>query len=370
MTRSCLLAIACLPFCLPAWDTSGCAGEKDAPKPRRPQEPKRPFPYVEEEVSFDNPHAKVKLAGTLTRPKGDGPFPAVVLLAGTGPHTRDHQGAPGGHRWFLVLSDYLTRRGLAVLRYDKRGTGKSTGDYKQAIILDFAEDAIAGMEYLKSRQDIDPKRIGGLGLSEGAMTMPTVAAGWPNTAFVVMLAGTPMTGEEILAQQIHLTAKANGATKEELARLHDFVKTYAHLAKRGAERAEMERGLRPLLESFKNLDERPKDVLQVMLLPGTRFVLTHSCAPDLEKLRCPVMALNGSKDLQVPARESLQGIARALTKAGNTDFAIRELPGLNHLFQRCKTGLPSEYEKIEETMSPEMQEIVGDWILQHVRPAR
>ncbi len=369
MTRFFLLALACLSICVPAWDTSGCAGETDAPKPRRPQEPKRPFPYVEEEVSFDNPRAKVKLAGTLTRPKGDGPFPAVILLAGTGPHTRDNEGVPG-HRWFLVLSDYLTRRGLAVLRYDKRGTGKSTGDYKQAVILDFAEDAIAGMEYLKSRRDIDPKRIGGLGLSEGAATLPTVAAGWPDTAFVVMLAGTPMTGEEILARQFRLMAEAKGANKEELARHHAFLKAYSNLAKRGTERAEMERQLRPLLESLKNLDESPQDILPVLLLPGTRFFLTHSCAPDLEKLCCPVLALNGSKDLQVPAKESLQGIARALAKAGNTDFAIREMPELNHLFQRCKTGLPSEYEKIEETMSPEMQEVVGDWILQHVPPAR
>jgi len=348
------------------------AAEPDKSKPQRPQEPQRPFPYEEEDVHFDNPRAKVKLAGTLTHPKGVGPFPAVLLVAGSGPIERDEFVAK--HRVFLLVSDYLTRHGLAVLRYDKRGVAKSTGDYKQATTLDFADDALAGMEFLKGRKEIDPKRIGAIGHSEGGAIMPTLAVSWPDTAFVVMLAGPATTGEEICLRQAYLSAKADGDTEEELAMQDELLKRWIDLSKRGTDGDEMDRQLRPLVEAaFKKNGKTDKKLIDALLedfrSTWKRFFLTYSCVPVLEKVQCPLLALNGGKDLQVPPKENLRGIARALSVSGNTDFVVREMPGLNHLFQHCRTGAENEYSKIEETMSPEVLQIVSDWILQHVNPA-
>jgi pimeloyl-ACP methyl ester carboxylesterase len=344
------------------------AAEPNAAQPQRPQEPKRPFPYDEEEVHFDNPRAKVTLVGTLTRPKGVGPFPAVLLVAGMGPLTRDELFF--GHRPFLVLSDYLTRRGLAVLRYDKRGVGKSTGNLYQATTLNFADDAVAGMEFLKGRSDIDPKRIGAIGHSEGGRIMPILAVNWPDTAFIVILAGAATPGEEILLRGSHLMLKAKGATEEEMAKDDEILKRWCDLVKRGADGAEIERQLRPLVEAASKGDKQAvEEQMARFHSPESQCFITYSSVPALEKVRCPVLALNGEKDWQVSAKDNLRGIARALVVSGNTDFAVREMPGLNHAFQHCQSGNPSEYSKIEETMSPEVLQIVGDWILQHVHPA-
>jgi uncharacterized protein len=344
------------------------AAEPDTPQPQRPQEPKRPFPYDEEEVQFDNPRAKVKLAGTLSRPRGAGPLPAVLLVAGSGPIGRDEFFA--GHRPFHVLSDYLTRRGLAVLRYDKREVGKSTGDIQQATTPDFADDAVAGMEFLKGRSDIDPKRIGALGHSEGGRIMPILAGKWPDAAFIVMLAGAATPGEEILLRASRLLLKAKGATEEEVAKDDEINKRWCELVKRGTDGAEIERQLRPLVEAASKGDKNAAQARVARFYsPQWRCLITTSSVPALEKVQCPVLALNGEKDWQLSAKENLRGIARALVVSGNTDFVVREMPGLNHGFQHCQTGNPSEYSKIEETMSPEVLQIVGDWILQHVHPA-
>ena len=344
------------------------AAEPNTPQPQRPQEPKRPFPYDEEEVQFDNPRAKVTLAGTLTRPKGAGPFPAVLLVAGAGPLTRDEFVA--GHRPFLVLSDYLTRRGLAVLRYDKRGVAKSTGDHSRATTLEFADDAVAGMEFLKGRSDMDPKRIGAIGHSEGGRIMPILPVNWPDTAFIVMLAGAATPGEEILLRGSHLMLKAKGATEEEVAKVDEILKRWFDLSKRGADGAEIERQLRPLVEAASKGDKQAVEAqVAGFYSPQLRYLITNSSVPALEKVRCPVLALNGEKDWQLSAKDNLRGIARALAVSGNTNFVVREMPGLNHLFQHCQTGNPGEYSQIEETMSPEVLQIVGDWILQHVHPA-
>ena len=345
------------------------AADVPIPQSQRPLEPKRPFPYEEVAVKFENTRANVKLAGTLTRPQGAGPFAAALLVAGSGKQTRDEFVA--GHRIFLVLSDYLTRRGLAVLRYDKRGVGQSTGGFDQATTLDFAEDAAAGMEFLKGRKDIDPKCIGAIGHSEGGLIMPTLAVNWPDAAFVVMLAGVATSGQELLQRQDYLVGKAQGLTDEELAKHAEMFTRWFELLNQGKDGVEIERQLRPLVEltckgDKKEIDQQVADFYS----PWWRCFLTHSVTPALEKVRCPLMALNGSKDIQVPPTENLRAIARAMTVSGNTDFVIREMPGLNHGFQHCQTGSPKEYSKIEETMSLEVLQMVGDWILQHVTPIR
>jgi dienelactone hydrolase len=183
---------------------------------KRPQEPKKPYPYGEEEVMYDNPRAKVKLAGTLTAPKGEGPFPAVLLIAGSGPNSRDE--VVFGHRVFLVLADYLTRRGLVVLRSDKRGIGQSKGNYAEATSVDFADDALAGVEYLKTRMEVDPRKIGLVGHSEGGVVAPMVAARCADVAFIVLMAGTGVPGEQILYRQGADILKAMGTDDKVLAK--------------------------------------------------------------------------------------------------------------------------------------------------------
>jgi len=179
---------------------------------RRPQEPKKPYPYKEEEVVYENKEAGITLAGTLTLPRQECPFPAVLLISGSGPQDRNETLL--GHRPFLVLADYLTRRGIAVLRVDDRGVGESTGNISQATSEDFATDVLAGIEYLKNRKEINPMQIGLIGHSEGGFIAPMVAVQSPDVAFIVLMAGTGLTGEEILYLQGELMARAEGASEE------------------------------------------------------------------------------------------------------------------------------------------------------------
>jgi dienelactone hydrolase len=180
---------------------------------RRPQNPTKPYPYREEEVSFENQAAGITLAATLTAPSGKGPFPAVVLITGSGPHDRDE--SIMGHKPFLVLADYLTRKGIVVLRADKRGCAKSTGNYAAATTVDFAADADAGVAYLKTRAEVDPHGIGLIGHSEGGIVAPMAAAQNPDVAFVVMMAGSGVRGDEIVVAQGTLISEAAGTSHEE-----------------------------------------------------------------------------------------------------------------------------------------------------------
>ena len=327
--------------------------------------PEQPVPYTEEDVSFENPQANVRLAGTLTLPRGQSPFPAVVLVAGSGPVNRDEE--LFGHRPFAVLADHLTRRWVAVFRYDKRGVAGSTGDFSQATTMDFAEDAAAGWDYLAARPDIDREQIGAVGHSEGGMIIPTLAVERPGVAFLVMLAGVGMSGGELEALQNSLLGQAKGVGEPELAYEQETIRQWVAMVAAGAKGHEIERVLRPRVEvSSKGHLEEVKQWVARFHAPWWQFILTHSAMPDLEKVRCPVMALNGSKDLQVPPKENLGPIACALAAGGNTDFVIRELPGLNHLFQHAETGSEAEYDLITETIAPEVLQMVGDWISQHL----
>ncbi|MDZ7288497.1 MAG: alpha/beta hydrolase [candidate division KSB1 bacterium] len=369
------------------WEQSGLSlplelrRSEKAPEVRRPQEPQKPYPYQEEEVVFENRKAGIKLAGTLTMPGAGGPFPAVVLITGSGPENRDEY--VFGHRPFFVLADYLTRRGIAVLRFDDRGVGKSTGDFSTATSTDFADDVMAGIEHLKSRKEINPKQIGLIGHSEGGMIAPMVAVQVPEVAFIVLMAGTGITGEEILYLQGALIAKAQGASEETIAKSRDLQKRLFAVIKQETDKAEAERKLRPILTqalteltddekralgfSSANLDTLVKIQIKQMLSPWFRYFLIYDPRPTLKKVKCPVLAINGEKDLQVPPKENLSAIAKALKAGGNKNFTIKEMPGLNHLFQTAETGSPSEYMKIEETISPLALQVMGDWILGQVK---
>ena len=328
-------------------------------EPRRPQNPLKPYPYREEEVAFPSSAAGVTLAGTLTVPQGKGPFPAVVLISGSGPNDRDEMLL--GHKPFLVLSDYLTRKGIAVLRYDKRGVGKSTGKYAAATTADFADDAEAALSYLKTRDGVDPRRMGLIGHSEGGAIAPMVAARNKDVAFVVLMAGTGVPGDQILVEQHRLIALAMGAPAEivdsQVTREREFIA----LVEREKDNAVVEKEIRTKFGG-----DVPEAQIGTMVKELTsvwfRYFFTYDPATSLRKVQCPVLVLNGSLDLQVPPKQNLPAIRKALEEGGNRHFEIDELPGLNHLFQPAKTGSPSEYAEIEVTISPEVLEKIAGWV--------
>jgi uncharacterized protein len=336
---------------------------------RRPQNPTRPYPYREMEVSYKNPAANIELAATLTVPDGKGPFPAVLLMSGSGPHDRDE--ALMGHKPFLVLADYLTRKGVVVLRADKRGVGKSGGNYSSAVMADFASDAKAGVAYLKTRPEVNAHKIGLLGHSEGAVEAAMAAEHNAEVAFVVMMAGPGVRGDQLLPEQMRKIEQAAGKPAEEIEKDLALQHEILTLVEKDNDDAELDKDLREKL-SGKVPDAQIGLQIQTVSSPWFRGLLTYDPASTLTKLTCPVLAVNGEKDVQVPPEQNLPPIRQALAASGNKNYEVDELPGLNHLFQTAKTGGISEYSEIEETMSPAAMESVADWILKQTisSPAR
>jgi len=338
-------------------------------KLRRPQKPAKPYPYDETEVSYENTQDKIKLAATLTVPRGAGPFPAVVLITGSGQQDRDE--AIMGHQPFLVLADYLTRRGIAVLRADDRGVGGTSPGSPNDTTENVAGDALAGVEFLKTRKEINPKQIGLIGHSEGGMAAPMVASKSADVAFIVLMAGPGIVGGKLLTMQVGLIAAAecdkqveqSVAESQKLFEIAvqetDPAVARKKLADAAIKRAE---AAKKRLEAQLAAAE-PQN--QLFTSPWFRYFLTYDPRPTLMKVRVPVLALNGGKDLQVPPKEDLDGIESALKEAGNRDYKIVLLPGLNHLFQTTATGAVSEYGQIEETIAPAALQTMGDWILAH-----
>jgi pimeloyl-ACP methyl ester carboxylesterase len=344
-------------------------------KPIRPQEPKEPFPYKSEEVKFINIEDGDTLAGTLTLPEGDGPFSAVILVTGSGPQNRNEELL--SHKPFLVLADYLTRNGIAVLRYDDRGIGESTGNFRSATTEDFAEDALAAVEYLKTRNDIN--NIGVAGHSEGGLVAPLVAVQSDDVGFIVLIAGTGVRGDSILMLQTELIMRANGSDEETVKReLKNSRMIYNELlSDKDDER--LEKVIKSILsDAFDSMtEEEQKELgskelmfegqLKILLNPWFRYFIKYDPYPTLTKVKCPVLAINGEKDLQVPPKENLSAIEKALKEGGNKNYKIVEMPGLNHLFQRSETGSPLEYGKIEETFSPEAMKVISNWINKNIK---
>jgi len=340
----------------------------ELPRPNRPQEPKRPYPYDDEEVVYENGWAAVKLVGTLTLPRTGGPFPAVLLIGGSGTDDRDNGFS---HRTFLVLADYLTRRGIATLRADKRGVWKSAGDFYTATTRDFADDALAGLAYLKTRKEINPAQIGIVGHSEGAMIAPMLASRSPDIAFIVMMAGAGVPLDKLLVTQKCLYAEAEGAGEQKLALLRDWYERYYAIAISEKDDALAEKKIRKMYadltdEQKKILDwsgTKLNDEIKRVLSPWWRYLLAFEPKAFLTKVKCPVLAINGQKDLQVAPDENLRGIEQALKAGGNRNYLIKKLPGLNHQFQTAETGAESEYNRIKETFASFAMKTVADWIL-------
>ncbi len=331
---------------------------------RRPQTPVKPYPYVEEQVTFSNATAGVSLSGTLTLPKGTGPFSAAVLIAGSGPEDRD--GTIANHKPFLVLSDYLTRKGIAVLRYDKRGIGQSTGSADMATTMDLAGDAQCAIAYLKTRKDIDPARIGLIGHSEGAMIAPTIAASSPDLPWVVLLAAPATKGEDTLLNQSDLIARAGGLSDAQVLSSLNFDKQAYDLVLTEQDSTVVGQKLKALVkESGLDASLPPAALeaqLHMMTSPWFRYFLAYDPLPELKKTKCPVLAIYGTKDLQVPPKINLPMVQKAFADGGNSHAEVKQLPDLNHLFQHAYTGSPTEYAAIDETFSPDALQMIGEWV--------
>jgi hypothetical protein len=328
-------------------------------EPKRPQVPTRPYPYREEAVTYDNKEQSVTLAATLTIPQGTGPFPAVLLITGSGPQDRDESLL--GHKPFLVLSDYLTRHGIAVLRADDRGVGKSSGIFANATTADFATDAEAGVAYLKTRAEVNAHKIGLIGHSEGGVIAPMVAARNKDVAFVVMLAGTGVPGDQVLPAQVEAIKVASGASPQDAAKDAAKEREMLALVESEKDQAVLEKELKAKMAGLVP-DAQIGFQIGEITSPWFRYFLTYDPVTALRKVTCPVLVLNGEKDTQVLPRQNLPAIRKALEEAGNQRFEIDELPGLNHLLQTAKTGAPAEYAQIEETVSPVVLEKIAGWI--------
>jgi len=345
---------------------------------RRPQDPEEPLPYPAEEVAYPNPDGGHTIAGAFTRPPGEGPFPAAILISGSGPQDRDE--ALLGHRPFLVLSDHLTRRGIAVLRFDDRGVGKSTGDFAAATSADFTSDVLAGVEYLLGRDDVDPDRIGLAGHSEGGLIAPMAAVASDDVAYIVLMAGPGVNGERILYAQAELIGRTAGlsearvaATRELQAALFAVMKAnddpessapeMEALVRAHLEEATPEERVQAGITDSASFERAIATEVRQVNSPWFRYFLVHEPAEFLERVTVPVLAVGGEKDLQVPSEENLGEIEAALKRGGNTRYDIHMLPDHNHLFQHAETGAPSEYATIDETWSVESMEIIADWIL-------
>jgi pimeloyl-ACP methyl ester carboxylesterase len=341
-------------------------------KPERPQEPKEPFPYNSEEVLFENVIDGVVLAGTLTFPKDGNYFPGVVMISGSGGQDRNEELL--GHKPFLVISDYLTRNGIAVLRFDDRGIAQSTGDHSTATSEDFAKDVLAAVQFLKERKEINKTKIGLIGHSEGGMIAPLTAIQSDDVSFIVLMAGLGIPGDSILYLQGELIQRAEGMSEEEIQKSVKLQREIFSIVKNSTDDEKLDKELREkFYVEYATMTEEEKSALgdpevylnmqiKTIASPWFKYFLRFDPTPVLEKVKCPVLAINGEKDLQVPPKENLSAIETSLKKGGNNNFEVKILPGLNHLFQTSTTGKISEYGKIEETISPTALQTMLDWI--------
>lgn len=350
----------------------------EVPMITRRQDPKKPYPYDEEEVSYRNVKDNVKLAGTLSLPRnGNRKHPAVILISGSGPQNRDSLVA--GHRLFLVLSDHLTRQGIAVLRVDDRGTGDSELGSLAVTSENYMGDVLAGVDFLKTRREINPKKIGLIGHSEGGMIAPMAAAHSKDVAFIILLAGLGQRGEDVVTTQTELMQRVQGTDSDTIAqgtvllnKIQAIVKTENDENRREQlVKEELTRHVGTMNETqrkaFAPLESSIRTLMPMFRMPWFRYFITFEPALVLRRVKVPVLALNGELDLQVAWKENLDLIAAALKAAKNKDYTVKAFPRLNHLFQTATTGLPSEYGKIEETMSPEVLHTMSDWIMQRAK---
>ncbi len=355
--------------------------KKDRGEPStRPQMPVPPFDYVSEDVEYDDAGHKIHFGATLTRPPGTGPFPAALLITGSGQQDRDETML--GHKPFAVIADYLTQRGFAVLRVDDRGAGKTTGNFGASTTADFAADASASFDYLITRPEIDVRKAGLIGHSEGGMIANMIAARRPDVAFVVLLAAPGVKSLDLLEQQGVDLLKSGGVDSADLGAYRPL---YKQMMKVVMDEKDPKAAYNNATRAFKKWQttagaevvQRTTNVTNDSTLrkyitatirsaasPWYHFFVHYDPVPDLEKISCPVLALDGERDIQVAPKMNLAAIRQGLQKSKSPSYQILELPGLNHLFQTCRKCSYKEYGQLEETFAPAALKIIGDWVAQ------
>jgi pimeloyl-ACP methyl ester carboxylesterase len=339
----------------------------EAPTVRRPQEPTLPYPYESETVTFRSEAAGATLEGTLTHPTdADGPVPGVVLVAGSGPS--DRNAAIMGHKPFLVLADALTRRGLAVLRFDERGVGASGGTQDGATSADLADDVAAAVEALTRRQEVDAAQVGVIGHSEGGIIAPMVATQTDRVSFLVLLATPGLPGDAVLADQLERRIERRGANRRIQALQQGTQQRIFEILKQDADSAAMASQLRKVMIQSRGIsgEQTIEREIRRLMDPWLRFYVSHDPRTILRDVDVPVLALAGAKDQQIPPDTNQAAIAEALNADENPAVSVRTLDGLNHLFQTADTGAPSEYGRIEETFAPTALDVIGNWIDERV----
>ena len=351
------------------FSTTLTQSKKEEETTKRPQTPQAPFPYSSKEVTYTNPNDKATLAGTLTIPQGEGPHPVALLITGSGQQDRDE--TIFAHKPFWVVADHLSRNGIAVLRVDDRGVGGSTGLSPEVTSFTFAEDVSAGLDFLAQQPEIDRKKMGLMGHSEGGLIAPIVASQRSDVAFLVLLAGPGLNGLEILVQQNYDFSIASGIEKE---KTDTMINHYRLAMQTNLSPEEEKTHAKNLISSQLAISQQeiPEDQLELVIQnfvdakksAWMQTFLTTEPAEYLKKVQAPVLALNGSLDLQVHAEKNLEAIRKALKEGGNSNFEVEKLDSLNHLFQQSETGLVEEYGAIEETIHPSVLERVLNWIQQ------
>lgn len=352
---------------------------------RRPQTPRSPFPYKSEDLVYKNADGSLEYGATFTCPAGDGPFPAAILITGSGQQNRDEEIM--GHKLFAVIADHLTRAGYAILRVDDRGIGKSTGDFSKATSADFADDVNAGVNYLLTRPEVDKQRVGLIGHSEGGMIAPMVATRRQDIAFVILLAAPGAKIIDLMCAQVHAIIRSGGVgepaakayeglyrkalpaaanAKDSVAAVEALNRIYKRWVKRTDTALLRELGM----DLPKNRATSIRMTAGVANTPWFRYFLAFDPVPYLQKLNCKVLALNGDKDIQVLAEQNLEGIRKALARSQVPVQELKSLPGLNHLFQTCKRCNLAEYGELEETISPVALQAMSDWLNREVGAAK
>jgi len=346
---------------------------------KHPQTPVPPYPYQSDSVEYDNADHSVHFGATLTYPKTGGPFPAMVMITGSGIQDRDE--TLFGQKPFAVIADYLTRRGYAVLRVDDRGAGLTRGGVRFPTSGDFARDVETGLQYLKTRKEINPAKMGLVGHSEGAMIAPMVAARNKDVSFIILLASPAIGGyATVLRQTMDLSKYANPDPRypDYSVHLEQLLLDNAKAAKDSSDFiTRFYAGYKTWTDSVADsVKQRFPTIFlseadfkgyfgaqtKLFLNPWYIFWLDYMPVNDFRHVTCPVLAMNGDKDIQVAYKANLDLINKTLTQAGNRHFETKVMPGLNHLFQHCRTCVLNEYGKLEETFAPEALQTMGDWL--------